>query len=87
MSKRSYAQTRVEHLGDSILVDGLSMDVVNIQCAVAWSILVNIKALSGFLGLTRCYRRFVFEWMYKTFLDLELNPLDHCILPNVVLAH
>lgn len=61
-SKCSFGESEVAYLGHIISVAGVSIDTSKIQAIIEWPQPQSIKALRGFLGLTRCYRKFIFNY-------------------------
>ena len=58
-SKCSFAECSVAYLGHIISDAGVAMDPAKIEAVQAWPQPRTVKALRGFLGLTRYYRRFI----------------------------
>lgn len=42
-----------------IISHGVAMDPAKIKCVLQWPVLKNVKGISGFLGLTGYYRKFM----------------------------
>jgi len=58
----SFARSEVEYLGHIVSQDGVAANTSKIQTMVNWPMPKTIKALRGFLGLTRYYRKFVQDY-------------------------
>jgi hypothetical protein len=59
MDKCSFGQQRLNYLGHFIEQNGVAVDLAKIQAMLTWPRPSNIKALWGFVGLTRYYRKFI----------------------------
>lgn len=57
--KCSFGQTEVTYLKHIISKEGVAMNPWKIDSILQWPLPKNVKALRGFLGLTRYYRRFI----------------------------
>jgi len=62
----------VDYLGHVILDKGVATDPSKIQAVQQWPSPTNIKQLSGFLGLTGYYRKFIqhYAMITKPLTDL-----------------
>ena len=54
-----FTQPTIEYLGHNIHEEGVSVDPSKVQAMLHWPLPTSLKALRGFLGLTRYSRRFV----------------------------
>lgn len=70
-SKCAFAQTQIEYLGHVIPKEGVGTNPKKIKAITAWPKPTNIRALRGFLGLTRYYRKFVknYDLINKPLID------------------
>ena len=59
LSKCHFLLDRVAFLGHVISVEGLSVDPQKIEVVVNWKPSKNVSEVGSFLGLARCYRKFV----------------------------
>ena len=57
--KSVLCQPKIEYLGHIIDATRVSTDPAKIQVMVDWPSSISLKALRGFLGITKYYRRFV----------------------------
>lgn len=57
-SKCEFETDKVEYLGHFIQASGVSTDPAKIKAVKEWLVAKNLKALRGFLGLARYYKRF-----------------------------
>jgi hypothetical protein len=58
-SKCKFGVAEIDYLGHLISTFGVQADPSKLEVMVAWPIPTSIKSLRGFLGLTRCYRKFI----------------------------
>ena len=58
-SKCSFAEPTVAYLGHVVSGQGVAMDVSKVQAILDWPTPSSVRALRGFLGLARYYRRFI----------------------------
>ncbi|XP_026419421.1 uncharacterized protein LOC113315345 [Papaver somniferum] len=54
-----FAQPQLDYLGHLISAEGVAADPDKIVVMTTWTLPANLKQLSGFLGLTSYYRRFI----------------------------
>lgn len=69
--KKCYFACLVESLGH-IISHGVAMDSAKIKCVLQWPVPKNVKGISGFLGLTGYYRKFMkgYSKLAKPLTDL-----------------
>ncbi|XP_057969557.1 uncharacterized mitochondrial protein AtMg00860-like [Malania oleifera] len=58
-SKCKFGCREVEYLGYLVSSKGVRVDPSKLQAMIDWTLPKTLKALRGFLGLTRYYRRFI----------------------------
>ena len=75
-SKCAFGCSEVEYLGHIISGQGVSTNPRKIAAMEAWLIPTSLKALKGFLGLTRYYRKFI-----KNYRQIA-NPLTALLRKN-----
>ena len=78
LSKCKFAQREIAYLGHVLSECSLSTDPAKIQAISSWPVLVNAKALRGFLGLAGYYRKFIrhFSLIAKPLTDLLRKDLQ-----------
>lgn len=59
LSKCTFAQNRINYLGDQISQAGVTTDTTKIQAVRNWPRPYSVRKLRGFLGLAGYYRKFV----------------------------
>jgi hypothetical protein len=59
LSKCCFAVEEIDYLGHFISQHGVHADPTKLEAMVNWPILLNVKSLRGFLGLTSYYRKFI----------------------------
>jgi len=59
LSKCNFGTTKVEYLGHSVFVDGISTDLRKVKAVMDWPVPTNIKEMRSFLGLAWYYRKFI----------------------------
>ncbi|MCH89143.1 hypothetical protein A2U01_0010036, partial [Trifolium medium] len=57
-----FAQNTVEYLGHIITCDGVAVDPSKVVSVLQWPQPKNVKGVSGFLGLTGYYRKFIRDY-------------------------
>ncbi|KOM25332.1 hypothetical protein LR48_Vigan97s002200 [Vigna angularis] len=60
--KCEFGKTQIGYLGHWISARGVEMDEDKVRAVIDWEKPKTVKALRGFLGLTRYYRRFVKDY-------------------------
>jgi hypothetical protein len=58
-SKCSFSAASVAYLGHVITAQGVAMDAEQVAVVQAWQTMCSVRAVRGFLGLTRYYRKFI----------------------------
>ena len=58
-AKCSIAQQKLEYLGHIISKEGVATNQLKFEAMLRWPTPKTQRELQGFLGLTRCYRKFV----------------------------
>ena len=61
-SKCSFGKEPVEYLGHLISEQGVAIHAAKIENMKCWPSLNSLRALRGFLGLIRYYRRFIKDY-------------------------
>jgi hypothetical protein len=61
-SKCSFDERSVAHLGHIVIGDSAAMDQSKVAAVQAWPQPKSIKALRGFLSLTKYYRKFIHNY-------------------------
>jgi hypothetical protein len=61
-SKCDFGATSVTYLGHTIFAGGVAMDPAKVQAVADWPRPRSVRAVRGFLGLARYYRKFVKDY-------------------------
>ena len=82
-SKLSFAQRKIDYLGHTISVEGVSMDSSKVDSSVKWPAPKSVKDLRGFLWLIGYYKRFIKDYGILCKLLTNLLKNDAFVWTNI----
>jgi hypothetical protein len=60
--KCNFGQTSVEYLGHVNSAEGVAVDPAKISSVLQWLVPKTVKGVRGFLGLSRYYQKFIYNY-------------------------
>ncbi|CAI7775139.1 unnamed protein product [Closterium sp. NIES-53] len=64
LSKCTFARSSSGFLGHIISLKGIAIDPTNVQCLVDWPAPRTVAKLQSLIGLTKYYRKFIFNFLH-----------------------
>ena len=73
LSKFSFYQSKIHHLGHVISDEGIVVDPAKVEAIMEWSTSTNVPEVCRFMGLEKYYRQFVEDFLKIENLITELQ--------------